>query len=45
MKGFEAGMSSPPLGRTSHEGSANASDSDSEDEVRLPVFFFPAVYS
>lgn len=45
MKGFEAGMSSPPLGRTSHEGSANASDSDSEDEVRLQVFSLTCFFS
>ncbi|XP_044071355.1 polycomb group RING finger protein 6 isoform X2 [Siniperca chuatsi] len=37
-------MSPPPYGRRSHEGSANISDSDSEDEPKLPLNqFYPYI--
>ncbi|XP_051815637.1 polycomb group RING finger protein 6 isoform X1 [Acanthochromis polyacanthus] len=37
-------MSSLPFGRRSHEGSANISDSDSEDEPKLPINqFYPYI--
>ncbi|XP_035462965.2 polycomb group RING finger protein 6 isoform X1 [Scophthalmus maximus] len=38
------GMSSPPCGRRSHEGSTNLSESDSDDEPQLPLNqFYPYI--
>lgn len=38
------GMSSPPCGRSTHNGSSNKSDTDSEDEPKLPLTqFYPYI--